>query len=598
MSNAVCYQSEGIIAGKSQCASKWGPGSEASPTTEPEVPKAPHEKRSARGRDESPALPQNDRSSKSPRDDDNRRRQRNNKNNRNALDEGITRDVLQPYTRDDFAPPTGPRNDRRPAERQPEPLQRLGNGIDHGYARSAKAQVEPYTSRPLTEHITREPHSDAYAQFADPSSRRDNQISGSEPAVAHRAQTTTGHDHGLQKFPFGHGRTLPPNTTSQHRFDAASGRGTVNPLAHVLMGQGRGHFSKGTSQMSCSIIENNTPHGEPNASRVDPASCGTVVNRSIGQVHDQPAPSAANLAVQPADTSATGVRLKRSTVKKVVSFSTPPTTQVIESPAEGVAEPARSLPTFELSKQAMPELASSTSVLAKSHVSHAIPAMAPIPVPAPASRTSHIPAAPSPSVGSSSTAVFHIPFQGTLSDTDFHFLLSKLQGREISVAEWDTAVQQIQNFDFGTSFSAQVQTTPATAALAPAPSNEEPHPLGAEDPAAPDRELQPGSAELLKAKEAERFAKDFEHAAKKAAKDAERRARDMECSAYTSGRSEDEVVEQDKNHDEDADVWSEMKEKLSMLDLGKLNQVGQSAGLSATQKALLALGEMDDDEEL
>ncbi|KAL6704328.1 hypothetical protein ACN47E_008284 [Coniothyrium glycines] len=36
------------------------------------------------------------------------------------------------------------------------------------------------------------------------------------------------------------GRTLPPGTTSEQRFQQAQGRGMTNPLAHVVMGSGRG----------------------------------------------------------------------------------------------------------------------------------------------------------------------------------------------------------------------------------------------------------------------------------------------------------------------------------------------------------------------
>ncbi|KAH7077874.1 hypothetical protein BKA63DRAFT_273600 [Paraphoma chrysanthemicola] len=65
------------------------------------------------------------------------------------------------------------------------------------------------------------------------------------------------------------GRTLPPGTTSQQRFEQASGRGTMtNPLAHVVMGAGRGQFPMGAPQMARSGSYQSMPHGGPNSPRV------------------------------------------------------------------------------------------------------------------------------------------------------------------------------------------------------------------------------------------------------------------------------------------------------------------------------------------
>jgi hypothetical protein len=54
-----------------------------------------------------------------------------------------------------------------------------------------------------------------------------------------------------------------------------------------------------------------------------------------------------------------------------------------------------------------------------------------------------------PATTISNKTTYRFPPQGNLSDTDFHFLLSKLQGREISAAEWDFAVQRVQTSDIG-----------------------------------------------------------------------------------------------------------------------------------------------------
>ncbi|KAH4415455.1 hypothetical protein HBH92_077920 [Parastagonospora nodorum] len=64
-------------------------------------------------------------------------------------------------------------------------------------------------------------------------------------------------------------RTLPPGTTSQQRFEqASSGRGPMtNPLAHVVMGGGRGQFPMG-SPMVRQASYTNMSGGGPNSPRV------------------------------------------------------------------------------------------------------------------------------------------------------------------------------------------------------------------------------------------------------------------------------------------------------------------------------------------
>ena len=59
---------------------------------------------------------------------------------------------------------------------------------------------------------------------------------------------------------------------------------------------------------------------------------------------------------------------------------------------------------------------------------------------------------PTPTPSSPATArdaPFRIPPQASLSDTDFFFLIGKLRGKEISVQDWNVAVQQVQNLSFG-----------------------------------------------------------------------------------------------------------------------------------------------------
>ncbi|KAH8724553.1 hypothetical protein GQ44DRAFT_727632 [Phaeosphaeriaceae sp. PMI808] len=51
--------------------------------------------------------------------------------------------------------------------------------------------------------------------------------------------------------------------------------------------------------------------------------------------------------------------------------------------------------------------------------------------------------------GSPLAKIYHVPDQHSLSDTEFHFLISKLRGKQISALEWEAAVQQVQALSFG-----------------------------------------------------------------------------------------------------------------------------------------------------
>ncbi|KAF2033662.1 hypothetical protein EK21DRAFT_98077 [Setomelanomma holmii] len=106
------------------------------------------------------------------------------------------------------------------------------------------------------------------------------------------------------------GRTLPPNTTSQQRFEAASGRGTMtNPLAHVVMGGGRGQFPMGAPQMARSGSYNSMPHGGPNSPRVGSSRGKGGGSRRGGKNEVQEAkamPLTAGQAVKDLERSQTG----------------------------------------------------------------------------------------------------------------------------------------------------------------------------------------------------------------------------------------------------------------------------------------------------
>ncbi|KAF1842025.1 uncharacterized protein K460DRAFT_379989 [Cucurbitaria berberidis CBS 394.84] len=70
---------------------------------------------------------------------------------------------------------------------------------------------------------------------------------------------------------FNQARTLPPGTTSEQRFQQAQGRGgsMTNPLAHVVLGGGRGAFPMGGGPpMARTSSYTSMPHGGPNSPRV------------------------------------------------------------------------------------------------------------------------------------------------------------------------------------------------------------------------------------------------------------------------------------------------------------------------------------------
>jgi translation initiation factor 4G len=109
-------------------------------------------------------------------------------------------------------------------------------------------------------------------------------------------------------------RTLPPGTTSQQRFEQASGRGgtMTNPLAHVVMGGGRGQFPMGAPQMARQgSFTNMGSHGGPNSPRVGSArgKGGGSSRRGPNKNEHQEAkqmPLTAGQAVKELDRSQTG----------------------------------------------------------------------------------------------------------------------------------------------------------------------------------------------------------------------------------------------------------------------------------------------------
>jgi hypothetical protein len=58
--------------------------------------------------------------------------------------------------------------------------------------------------------------------------------------------------------------------------------------------------------------------------------------------------------------------------------------------------------------------------------------------------TTRLPAAPVPTDG-----MYRVPTQSGLSDVEFWFLMSKLQGREIGVGEWEEAVGEVRGMMWG-----------------------------------------------------------------------------------------------------------------------------------------------------
>jgi len=96
------------------------------------------------------------------------------------------------------------------------------------------------------------------------SARTPSMMGGRQPSRSGAGGPVMGNFQG--GFPAG--RTLPPGTTSQQRFEQASGRGMTNPLAHVVMGGGRGGQFPMGAPMARSGSYTNMPHGGPNSPRV------------------------------------------------------------------------------------------------------------------------------------------------------------------------------------------------------------------------------------------------------------------------------------------------------------------------------------------
>ncbi|KAJ4378072.1 hypothetical protein N0V83_000903 [Neocucurbitaria cava] len=99
-----------------------------------------------------------------------------------------------------------------------------------------------------------------------PSARTPSMMGGRQPS---RSGTGPGSVMGQFQGGFNSGRTLPPGTTSEQRFQQAQGRGgsMTNPLAHVVLGGGRGAFPM-APPMVRSGSYTNMPHGGPNSPRV------------------------------------------------------------------------------------------------------------------------------------------------------------------------------------------------------------------------------------------------------------------------------------------------------------------------------------------
>ncbi|KAF1830689.1 hypothetical protein BDW02DRAFT_89053 [Decorospora gaudefroyi] len=98
-----------------------------------------------------------------------------------------------------------------------------------------------------------------------PSSRGGSMMGGRQPS-----RSGIGGGNVMGQFQGGGGgRTLPPGTTSEQRFQQAQGRGSMtNPLAHVVMGGGRGNAFPMAPPMARTGSYQSMPHVGPNSPRV------------------------------------------------------------------------------------------------------------------------------------------------------------------------------------------------------------------------------------------------------------------------------------------------------------------------------------------
>ncbi|KAH7095306.1 hypothetical protein FB567DRAFT_543645 [Paraphoma chrysanthemicola] len=349
--------------------SKWGPGSsDASIPEEPEVPKVPRNNRTPSGRHESLHVPsQGDEFSGAPRNHNNRRR--GNNNSRQPLAERATRENPPAYGPPPTKTPTGPRRDRYQPPNKPAAA---------GHLDSSRASHGDETFGRLGNGV----------------------------------------DHG-------YGSTWTPASVSEHiSRENSQMRGSFQSPASA--GTRGDQSPKSKKQEVTERLGNGIDHGYGRTSM-------SPVYPVIRHSQDQPTSTAPRPDFQPAVSPAVAPNGKRiaktSSIKKVVSFVTPPQPQTDEGPATTKPTTVASSPTNV--STSTPDIKPSSSYTA-------------ITPPLPRQSVSIAPATTGPN-----NTTYRFPLQCNLSDTDFHFLLSKLQGREISVAEWDFAVQRVQNFDIG-----------------------------------------------------------------------------------------------------------------------------------------------------
>lgn len=105
----------------------------------------------------------------------------------------------------------------------------------------------------------------------DPSSARGPPSARPGQSMSGRTTSRSGAGNVMGQFQggFNTARTLPPGTTSEQRFQQAQGRGgsMTNPLAHVVLGGGRGAFPM-APPMARTGSYTSMPHGGPNSPRV------------------------------------------------------------------------------------------------------------------------------------------------------------------------------------------------------------------------------------------------------------------------------------------------------------------------------------------
>jgi hypothetical protein len=353
----------------------------------------------------------------------------------------------------------------------------LGNGIDHGYGNSGAAQgvrSEVKVGRSPYERMA----SDQAAQRFDNNSRRDGY---GDPRDTH------GFDNNNGQHAYGHAQRLHTNTgygnsnfvrsENAQRQDSTAGPKSLAeritrdaPSQNTLRFDTNPHHSYNTSPTP-RTLPSDTPHIQDSSNQPPPTKSAferaarnaprqtTQHSDTNPRAHRGYAPSIIfpnpqqpphAAFVEDEDAGANPFTFSAERKKPSASSSRPSEPESMFA-VQPVAVPG---PKISVKRPAVrvvgPAASSSTSSVTPVQPSTALESTAEKAKPAlPIVTATPTPIAPTTSTTKAEMDMFNIPSQPpTLSDTDYFFLISKLRGRTVSKAEWDSAVEMVGGIGF------------------------------------------------------------------------------------------------------------------------------------------------------